>query len=107
MNTEENARELGQKLLSFMKGNGWTLQVWENLGWHYAVNNNLISVYPSFDDKKYHCLFGYKSGGRPEWTIQESFDDPNQAVEQTLKLARIEVDERLSIVKNAEKAIIS
>jgi hypothetical protein len=104
MNTKKEAEKLGQELLSHMKGNGWELRIWENLGWHYSVTNNLLEVYPS-SNGKYFCLFGYKSGGRPEWTIKESFDNPNEAVERTLQLARNNVNELLKIVEDGEKVI--
>jgi hypothetical protein len=100
----KRAARLGGELLAKMKGTGWQLRVWENLGWHYEVHNCVgdreVSVRVHYG--KYSVLFGH-NGGEIFWTERKSYDDPNEAVRQQLKLARKFVDDLNVEVTKAEK----
>lgn len=41
------AEELARRM-----GDGWTPDVWENLGWHYSVRKGTARIYPSEDRNK-------------------------------------------------------
>jgi hypothetical protein len=32
-------------------GRGWVPSIWENLGWHYAVNKDFTSIHPPYRSK--------------------------------------------------------
>lgn len=106
MFTREKAQELGENLLNKMRGNGWKLRVWENLGWHYCVTNKNVSVSEYFfygiNKPVYHCLIGYGGAGIGAWTTKNSCDDPNVAVEQELAAAHAYVNELQEIIENVE-----
>lgn len=87
------AIDLGRRLLKRMKGRGWQLRVWQNLGWHYMVRKGTIQVYVSAFGRNgitYHTMMGYENAGRPELSIPNDprFKDPNQAVAAQVRFAR-------------------
>ena len=43
--TEEEAQDAGIKARRRMKSKGWTVRVWENLGWHFELLNAPLSVH--------------------------------------------------------------
>ena len=83
-----------EHLLSLMKGDGWKLRIWENLGYHYAVYNGTLTVHTHHGgNPPYFCLLNLdeiNGGGEVFWTgdVGESFADPNEAVRQQLKVVR-------------------
>jgi hypothetical protein len=103
---------LGRNLLKKMKGKGWRLRVWENIGWHYCVINGPVQVYPlSSSHTEYHCLVSSNSvsrGGCGIWTSPKniSFDDPNTAVRTEVENAKRVVTQLVNAVKEAEKAVV-
>jgi hypothetical protein len=101
--TEQEARREGRKLLKRMKGKGWKLRVWENLGWHFCVWNGPAAVYPSINGK-FHCLLADHDckgtgAGHGEWTTTESFADPNKAVACELASAESVVQKYIKALK--------
>ena len=93
MKTKLAADTAGRKLLKKMKGKGWELDVWENLGWHFAVRKVVfgewtIAVYQGghYGGRYTHnhwCMIG-KGGGdglRASCGSSKYFRDPNDAVE--------------------------
>jgi hypothetical protein len=96
--TEALARRKGEALLKKLKGEGWELNVWENGGWHYSAQNGPLTVHASsyrIGPTTYWCLLSeeferYPVGGAPFWTARgnPSFEDPNDAVRQQVKIAR-------------------
>lgn len=94
MLTRKEAEKAGKELLGRMKGEGWTLRVWENLGWQYCVRNGPATVYPTHDGR-FHCLLADEKlsqdscgFGASAWTTKEVRDDPNDAVAVELQCAR-------------------
>lgn len=94
LETKEEAERLGRRLLKRMKGEGWTLRVWENVGWHFCVQNGPASVYPTFGGDLYHCLLndedvkGDPGAGCTAWTSHTRHTDPNIAFQTELRAAR-------------------
>lgn len=82
----------GRALRDRMKGNGWVLHVWQNMGWHYMVRLGVMNVHVSRyrGVDSYHTLFGYRHAGRPELTDAKSrsFKDPNRAVQAQVRFAK-------------------
>jgi hypothetical protein len=97
---ELRAYKEGGALLARMKGAGWRLSVWENLGWHYAVYSGAITVHPSRHGGRttYSALMSselplegsHPGGGSMLWHDSEHrrFAEPNAAVRFQLKLAQ-------------------
>jgi hypothetical protein len=112
MTSRRNAEIAGNKLLKRMKGKGWKLKVWENLGWHYAVYLPIgdawrLTVHPSLyrDEEAYFTLLGRGGGGEPCWTPEGSHPDPNQAVRDQMDLIRDFIYERAEMFTDLEEAL--
>lgn len=90
--TKSQATIAGKRLLKKLRGDKWRLRVWENLGWHYAVETDRIAVYgPSYAGERcFSCLLKphYAFFGDPS-----NSTDPNRAVRNTLKTANNRVNE--------------
>ena len=110
--TKKEARRLGNKLLKRMRGDGWELDVWQNIGWHYCVRaNEVISVYPvseRLDETKYTCLLGGQNYGVMLFSETFSHEDPNVVVEHQLEFAQEAlqafVDKHQGIIDQAKEA---
>lgn len=110
---EDIARRLGEELLKKMKGKGWSLSVWENLGWHYSVDINPapgvhMSVFPCHeDDEVYMCLFSDMPHAGALWDgpDHEVFSDPNDAVRHELGRAKGNRDRTNRMIVLIEEAI--
>jgi hypothetical protein len=85
-----------QALRQRMRGRGWHIDIWENLGWHYAVRTGTLAVYPHSvpGDRAqltYTCLMGDGSSGEAIWHGQNwhpSHADPNVLVQIQLQHAK-------------------
>jgi hypothetical protein len=53
MLTKKQVERDGAALLAQMHGEGWTLDVWENLGWHYCVRRGPLSVRPGCNGEQH------------------------------------------------------
>ena len=87
MEATVNGNELAQEL-----GEGWTEDVWENLGWHYNATSpsHTVQVYPTARSG-YMALIhapGERSG-QPGLTGHG--DTPRKAVEDTVTRTRKEI----------------
>lgn len=47
---------LAQMQKDKMYGNGWKIQVWENMGWHCSIVKGSAVVYELISNKQYLCL---------------------------------------------------
>jgi len=97
MTSELVARRHGEALLEQMKGTGWKLEVWENLGWHYCVVNGTLYIYAHeyMDGISYTSLMGdgkHPHAGLPVWTDDYHSKDPNKVVEHQLAFAQKYMD---------------
>lgn len=101
MDTKIQATAAAKLLLERMKSPGWSTEVWENLGWHYALYN-----------KKRHLRINVSHDGTFFCHIQPSysfwcapsnyFKDPNKAVNAALKYARDVINGYCDILVSAE-----
>lgn len=79
-------------------GDGWVVEVWENLGWHVAVNKGVCQVYPNRGML-----------GRATWTYAVFFNtekqvvisgaDPRKAVALAIKKVRASAAKMLADLK--------
>ncbi len=92
MNTKKQAEAAGAKLLKKLKGKGWKIRVWENLGWHCAAHNGALTVHYDSRDGTHSCLLSDRvndhGAGQGYWTENYYPKDPNKAVARQMKLAR-------------------
>ena len=108
MLTKIQATKKGKQLLQKMKGSGWKLRVWENMGWNYSVKNGPINVYPldHGQNQRFHCLLDCNeegTGGLAIWSTDAISKDPNKVVQREIESARKVVDEYDRIVTLASK----
>jgi len=81
--------DAAEELLASLDGEGWKLDIWENLGWHYAVYNGPLTVHGS--PGHWYCLLSrteIRGGGALYWTDDAHFKNPNDAVRHQLDLVR-------------------
>jgi len=97
VDAEKAAKDLKKKL----KGRGWKIDVWENLGWHYRVSAGSLKVYPSYTKGHYFCLFGKGGGGDSIWTDSFTSRDPNEVVEHQLAYANEVIEDYNSLIEEA------
>lgn len=89
--TRREATVAGKKLLARMRGEGWKLRVWENLGWHISVSSGPISVYEyvGLSGNRYHALVSDEPNtagwGAPFWGAAYVGRDPNRVVGRAVK----------------------
>lgn len=104
MHTKEQAEKWAKKTLAMMNGKGWKLRIWENLGWHYCVENkNGLCVSPSVGNEYFASLNEDCCGDLGVWHFgTKIFKNPNDAVNEKLKDARKVVDELNAMVTKAE-----
>lgn len=91
--TKQEATDKGKALLKQMEGKGWTLRVWENVGWHFSVYNRLIprgnlTIYPP-SGSVYWCALSLWSdlGGEYRFDRKSHGKDPNKLVRDVLDYA--------------------
>lgn len=85
--TKNVAIRKGNELLKKMKTQGWELDVWENIGWHYCLRKKYISLHPTIGGR-YFTLMGENGTGELYFSTKGSyFRDPNKAVEYQITVA--------------------
>lgn len=112
-NTEKAATKRGQEVLALMTSEGWELNVWENFGWHWSLENGAITLHESVFKGKSRGFWTLMSrrlggnGGFPEWTARgnDHHKDPNDAVAAQVKLAREVVNQFIESVEHGESLI--
>lgn len=101
MKTKLEARRAALVLKKKLEGRGWKIRVWENIGWHYAVETDRLSVneYPDHSIKsRFSCML------KPHFTLFGPVAyaaNPNQAVEKLLESARDHIEEYKRMVDDA------
>lgn len=102
--TKTEAQEAGKALLARMKGTGWKLDVWENLGWQCSVRNGPVQIHDHRGE--YSCLVSDDlkdpAGGNGEWTTNFSSKDPNKAAAHEIRSARRHLNRYTKAVEFAE-----
>ena len=98
------AKALRRKL----KGKGWKIDVWENMGWHYCLTLGPLKVCKNGWHNTHTTLMSATedcAGGSYLWLVQGSFKDPNGAVRAQINKARQTVDRLNALVKSVEDAL--
>ena len=111
---KQQADKRGKALLDKMRGDGWKLDVWENLGWHYSVCNGAMSVHASSlgapedgSEDTFFCLMGTDrdqshDSGHPAWGSDFKSNDPNEVVLAQIRKAREVLNVYIKAVKHIE-----
>lgn len=81
----------------------WEIDVWENQGWHFCLRHisGHISIYPDFTcngkiPATYSTSFSLEKDriGTPvQFSVRDSFSDPNKAVKNQIKYVKKYMDE--------------
>lgn len=99
MMTKQQALKAGHALRKRLHGDNWKVNVWENIGWHYAVETKRLSVRgPAFDGDTCRCLL------KPHYSFFGEVGhgiDPNRAVSQVLRNAVRSLNEYQGILSEA------
>lgn len=89
--TRRKAQAFGKKIQARLRGDNWTIRVWENLGWHVCWRLGRVSLYYASYDHNFSCLIAdddtAPGSGSPVWTTNFSSSDPNAAVKHDLDYA--------------------
>lgn len=106
--TETEARARGADMMRQLKGTGWKLDVWDNLGWHCAAYNKFISVHEY--NGKYSAMLTIdpdKRGcGETYWTDSRHFDDPQEAVKWQMKIATAYLRKMRNAIEHVEATVL-
>jgi hypothetical protein len=105
-NTKQEAEQAAFKTLSRMKTKGWAIHVHQNLGWFYCLKNKTLNLYEMSGN--FHCLLSegtYENTGAVYWTTNNAFEDPNDAVEDQMNVAKAFADKINGVIQNLEKSL--
>ena len=110
---KKEATERGTRLLKRMKGKGWKLRVYENMGWWYTVYNGPITVCEHTPgrfstlmlEKVPSDTFCGGVGSHLWYSETRTFKDPNRAVKYQVKLARKRANVILDAVEYVEAIV--
>lgn len=113
MSTKVQAIKAGRTLLKKMKGSGWQVRVWENIGWYYKVHSGPVSVYPTsaYGDTRYFCLISddieRADSGLALWTNSKALSrkDPNVAVREAVTVVTKVINQHLEVKRAALRAV--
>lgn len=100
------AQRNAKRLLRKLKGKGWRIDVWENLGWHFRLLLGPLQI--TERDGQYWTLMSdtpESGGGSYLWATQTESSDPNRAVRLQVRKAREKVEQLHSLVKGVEDAL--
>lgn len=107
--TKAQAERGAQALRRKLKGKGWKIKLWENMGWHYCLQLGPLRVDRDRSDGFYSVLMGEKQednvGGSYLWLVRAGFLDPNCAVTMQIRKARKTVDRLNALVNSVEDAL--
>lgn len=102
------------KLVSLLKGSGWKVKIYENLGWHFQVVSGPIAVFGNQENDLYWCMIAQSSdlvgSGFPPWSCSPSpgkanyHKDPNEAVKEALTHAGAWVSDILKTMASASES---
>jgi len=106
---KEETIAAGKLVRAQLKTKGWTLMVYENLGWHWILRNGYMSLdscEPLHSTPTYHVMIGDAPGvGEVYWDTDRWFSNPNDAIEDTLRAAEQFVDRVTYVVKTSRAGL--
>jgi len=87
--TEAKAQTHAQEVLEIL-GAGWTLRVWNNIGWHCAWQNGAIHLHYEPSGSYYHVLIGRVGdyGGHMDLSSDNRSTDPKEAIRSAIQEAQ-------------------
>ncbi|MCI0408483.1 MAG: hypothetical protein L0191_07960 [Acidobacteria bacterium] len=95
------ARTLALKL-----GKGWRPEIWENMGWYWAVVNGGLKVHPTYSIRGrvtgFMAFVGDPDSPGGRWV--EHGETPKEAISKVLAVAKAEIKALETIVRAAEAA---
>jgi len=111
MDTKAEATVAGKTLLRQLKGKGWKLDVWENLGWHYRARNGALTVWPYAHRGLiyYDCLFSLIHPGSGDGRYMERGRrhlEPDKAVKAQLACIRASLKQQKAEIVETEVALL-
>jgi hypothetical protein len=108
MKTKREAVEAGRALIRKLKGKGWKLRVWKNIGWQFYAYNGPISVHGKVE---YWAVVSnnpdHAGGGWSIWDDPnlKQYSDPNKAVRRAMKFVREYFNRVKAVVERAEAVL--
>ena len=116
--TKAQATQLGNEMVAKL-GDGWTFNVFENIGWHASAHSPTKHIYVSVhvdgpSGKPIYMAMmtddpvKFLNCGNPLWTEGRPYKiyaDPVTAVIDQVKYAREKVDSLLAAVEQVEKTV--
>ncbi len=117
--TKADATRAGKVLKALMRRPElWTIEVFENIGWHMSVQSGSVRVSPNFDRNQketgyYDCMIGFGGSGHGEFYRAKSslvkakpedrgeYKDPNVAVTKEIEYAKKQLDRLTFLVFHA------
>jgi hypothetical protein len=96
MKTKKEAETRARQVLKLMKTTGWSVYTWENLGWHWCLENcdghfTLSTLNEDGSgEPSYNCLLSAGDSphtGNPQWSHHVHHLDPNEAVTYQIEQA--------------------
>lgn len=104
--TKEEAEQKAQELCERL-GPGWEPKVWNNMGWHWCVQNQVISVWLSYDNVYRALINSEEHLGSGKWISGKGSKNPLQAIRNSLAIASTDAIERSNIVLKAQLVLDS
>lgn len=100
-NNQAEARKEAEKIRRKLRSKGWTILVWDNLGWTFSLKLGHFNLYPNGLGGFFVLVSMHQRGvgGVPEWTHGGAFTDPNQAVKASLAIIDKDVEERTGVLR--------
>lgn len=102
--TKAAAKKAGEALRKKLKGKGWKIRVWENIGWHLSAQLGRMTVHGV--PGNWWTLLGKGSAGEIFWSPRcKGFQDPNAAVRHQLKIANAFLSKQTKHLRYIDAAI--
>lgn len=104
--TKQEALKEGERIKSLLKTKGWTVYVWENLGWHVSLSCGFMTLYP--ESTGYSVLMDNKIGtraGKIEWDDRGNYRSPNAAVMGMLRVVEEYNNKNVNILNKQRKLL--
>ena len=111
MQTKAEATAAAKRCLKKMRTSGWKIRVFENMGWHWRLQNGYLAVADVGYGKstgRYHAMMSSVSGasGTPSWWYCDATStDPNKVIRLQLRRALEFANHINEIVAGAAKVL--
>jgi len=70
------------KIRSELKSKNWSVRVWENLGWHWELNNEYMTLLTNYDNKyQAELKLPLVTGNTVIQFFSEYYKNPNKAID--------------------------